>query len=251
MQKILVTVKRVIDPYVKIRVKQDHSGVETQSMKMAMNPFDEIGVEAAVQLKETMAPDVEIVAVTIGDESVQETIRSALDLGADRGLHLQATGSLSPLQIATLLQQVVLSEKPDLVLMGKQAIDNDNNQTGQMLAGLLGWPQATFASKLAINGKTVQVEREIDGGLETLELILPAVITTDLRLNKPRYASLPNIMKAKQKPLEIKPVQLDDLPRSRITTLKVTPPPQRSRGIQVETAAELVAKLVAEKDLWS
>ncbi|MGD9650667.1 MAG: electron transfer flavoprotein subunit beta/FixA family protein, partial [Dongiaceae bacterium] len=203
--KILVPIKRVIDFNVKIRVRADGSGVETQNVKMSINPFDEIAVEEAIRLKEKSLAK-EIIAVSIGPAQVQETLRHSLALGADRAIHIVSDQELSPLQIAKILQKIIMEESPALVIMGKQAIDDDSNQTGQMLAALLDWPQATFASKLTVNGNNAEVTREIDGGLETLALELPAIITTDLRLNTPRFASLPNIMKAKSKPLATKPV---------------------------------------------
>jgi len=241
--KIVVTAKRVIDFNVKIRVKADQSGVETTNVKMSMNPFDEIAVEAAVRLKEQGIAK-EIIVVSMGTTAVQETLRTALALGADRAIHIQTETELQPLAVAKLLQALVQQEKPDLVLMGKQAIDDDCNQTGQMLAGLLHWSQGTFASKLIVENERVLVTREIDGGLETIALKLPAVITTDLRLNQPRYASLPNIMKAKQKPLQVMtPEQLAVDITPHWTTLKVTTPPARKTGIKVNSVAELMEKL--------
>lgn len=237
--KVLVAVKRVVDHNVKIRVKSDGSGVETAHVKMSMNPFDEIAVEEAVRLKEKGVVQ-EIVVASIGLQSVQETLRQALALGADRAVHVDAPESPEPLSIAKILQQVVMQESPNLVLLGKQAIDDDCNQVGQMLAALLDWPQATFISKLEIEGTMARVVREVDGGLESLELALPAVVTTDLRLNTPRYASLPNIMKAKQKPLTVH--TLDDLGvalQSRLTVIKVTEPPVRKAGVQVESVEQL------------
>jgi len=241
--KVLVAVKHVIDANVKVRVKGDGSGVETANVKMAMNPFDEIGVEEALRLKEA-GKATEIVAVSCGVQQCQETIRTALAMGADRGIHVLTDVELQPLAVAKLLKAVVGKEQPQLVILGKQAIDDDSNQTGQMLAGLLGWPQATFASKLAPDGGALTVTREVDGGLETVKLKLPAVITTDLRLNEPRYASLPNIMKAKKKPIEaLTPDQLGVDPAPRLKVLKVVEPPKRKSGVKVKTVAELVDKL--------
>jgi electron transfer flavoprotein beta subunit len=241
--KILVAVKRVIDYNVKIRVKSDNTGVETANVKMSMNPFDEIAVEEAVRLKEA-GTATEVIAVSLGVAQCQETIRTALAMGADRGILVQADGELQPLAVAKLLKALVEKEQPDLVILGKQAIDDDSNQTGQMLAALMGWPQGTFASKLKLADGKAEVTREIDGGLETLSLSIPAVVTTDLRLNTPRYASLPNIMKAKKKPIETIPAAdlgVDVAPR--LKTLKVSPPPTRSAGIKVGSVAELVDKL--------
>jgi electron transfer flavoprotein beta subunit len=241
--KILVAVKRVIDYNVKIRVKSDNTGVETSNVKMSMNPFDEIAVEEAVRLKEAGAAT-EVIAVSLGVVQCQETIRTALAMGADRGILVQTDEALQPLAVAKLLKALVDKEQPDLVILGKQAIDDDSNQTGQMLAALLGWPQGTFASKVKLADGKAEVTREIDGGLETLSLKTPAVITTDLRLNTPRYASLPNIMKAKKKPIETIPVAdlgVDVAPR--LKTLKVSEPPTRSAGIMVGSVAELVDKL--------
>ena len=241
--KILVPVKRVLDANVKARVKSDQSGVDLANVKMAMNPFDEIAVEEATRLKEKGVAT-EIVAVSIGPAQAKDTIVQALTIGADRGILIQSDADLEPLAIAKLLKAVAEAEKPDLIIMGKQAIDGDNNATGQMLAALLDWPQATFASKVVVENGEAQVTREIDGGLQTIGVKLPAVITTDLRLNEPRYASLPNIMKAKKKPLETKTVAdygVDVTPRLKV--VKVTEPPKRSAGIKVADAAELVAKL--------
>ena len=241
--KILVPVKRVLDYNVKVRVKSDASGVDLANVKMSMNPFDEIAVEEATRLKEKGIAT-EIVAVSIGPAQARDTLLTALTIGADRGLLLQTDQDLEPLAVAKLLKVVVEAEQPDLVIMGKQAIDGDNNATGQMLATLLGWPQATFASKLVIDGGEAHVTREVDGGLQTLSVTLPAVITTDLRLNEPRYTSLPNIMKAKKKPLDIRPVSdygVDTAPRLKV--LKVSEPPKRTAGIKVHDAAELVANL--------
>jgi len=244
--KILTPVKRVLDYNVKARVKADQSGVDLTNVKMSMNPFDEIAVEEAVRLKEKGIA-AEIVAVSIGVQQCQETLRTALAMGADKAVLVLTDQDLEPLNAAKVLQKIVQEQSPDLVLMGKQAIDGDNNATGQMLAALLGWPQATFASKLEIEGGKARVTREVDGGLQTLEVDLPAVITTDLRLNEPRYASLPNIMKARTKPLETKPLNdmgLDLQPHLKV--LKVTEPPKRQAGVKVESAAELVAKLKTE-----
>jgi electron transfer flavoprotein beta subunit len=244
--KILVPVKRVVDYNVKIRAKTDGSGVETANVKMSMNPFDEIAVEEAVRLKEAGTAS-EIIAVSLGTQACQETLRTALAMGADRAILVQTDAELQPLAVAKALKAVVEREQPRLVIMGKQAIDDDCNQTGQMLAALLGWPQGTFASKVVPGDGTVRVTREIDGGLETVELRLPAVVTTDLRLNEPRYASLPNIMKAKKKPLEtLGPADLGVEVAPRLKTLKVTEPPKRQAGIKVSSVAELVDKLKNE-----
>ncbi|HVT50458.1 MAG TPA: electron transfer flavoprotein subunit beta/FixA family protein [Dongiaceae bacterium] len=242
--KVLVAVKRVVDANVKVRVKADGTGVETQNVKMSMNPFCEIAVEEAVRLKEA-GKATEIVAVSLGGAQCQETIRTALAMGADRGIHVQTDVELQPLAVAKLLKAVVDKEQPGLCILGKQAIDDDSNQTGQMLSALLGWPQATYASKLVINGDgTANVTREVDGGLETVQVKTPFVMTTDLRLNEPRYASLPNIMKAKKKPIEqLAPEALGVDPAPRLKTLKVVEPPKRSAGVKVKTAAELVEKL--------
>jgi electron transfer flavoprotein beta subunit len=244
--KLLVAVKRVIDFNVKIRVKADKSGVETANVKMSMNPFDEIAVEEAVRLKEA-GTATEIAAVSMGPQSCQETIRTALAMGADRGIHVLTDAELQPLAVAKLLKAIVLRDKFDLVILGKQAIDDDCNQTGQMLAALLGWPQATFASKLKIGDNKAAVTREVDGGLETVEIKLPAVVTTDLRLNEPRYASLPNIMKAKKKPIEaLTPEALGVDPAPRLKVLKVDEPPRRQGGGKVKSVEELVDKLMNE-----
>ena len=244
--KILVAVKRVIDPYVKIRVKSDHSGVETQNIKMAMNPFDEIAVEEALRLRENNWAT-EVIAVSIGGDSSQETLRHALALGADRAVLVHTEGTLESLNIAKILKKIIDDEKPDLVLMGKQAIDGDNNQTPQMLAALLNWPQATYASKIEATSDHLQVTREIDGGLETISVNLPAVVSTDLRLNEPRYASLPNIMKAKKKPLDIRKLESLGLSlKKHIEVLNVTAPPTRSGGVKVESVTELLDKLQHE-----
>jgi electron transfer flavoprotein beta subunit len=241
--KILVPVKRVVDYNVKVRVKKDGSGVETANVKMSMNPFDEIAVEEAVRLQEAGRAE-DLVIVSVGFKQCQETIRTALAMGADRGILVETEDELEPLAVAKILREIVNNENPDLVILGKQAIDDDSNQTGQLLAGLLGWPQGTFASKLEFADQRVEVTREVDGGLETLSLALPAVITVDLRLNEPRYVKLPNIMKAKKKPLETVGVDefgLDLDPR--LTTLKVEEPPERGGGVRVETVEELVDKL--------
>jgi electron transfer flavoprotein beta subunit len=242
--KVLVPVKRVVDYNVKIRVKSDGSGVELANVKMSMNPFDEIAVEEAIRMKEKGVVT-EIVAVSIGSAKTQETIRTALAMGADRGIQVE-TGDeiIEPLTVAKLLKAIVDAEKPGLVILGKQAIDDDCNQTGQMLAALLGWSQGTFASKLAVDGQTLMVTREVDGGLETVKLKMPAIVTTDLRLNEPRYASLPNIMKAKKKPLDVKkPADLGVEIKARLKVLKTTEPPGRKAGVKVANPAELVAKL--------
>jgi electron transfer flavoprotein beta subunit len=243
--KVLVAVKRVVDFNVKIRVKSDGSGVELASVKMSMNPFDEIAVEEAVRLKEK-GLITEIVAVSVGPTKSQETIRTALSMGADRGILVETPEGLAvePLTVAKLLKGVIEVEKPSCIILGKQAIDDDCGQTGQMLAALLAWPQATFASKIIIEGGGALVTREVDGGLETLRLELPAVITTDLRLNEPRYPSLPNIMKAKKKPLDVKkPGDYGVDPSPRLKVLKTSEPPGRKAGVKVANAAELVAKL--------
>ena len=244
--KILVPVKRVIDYNVKIRVRADGSGVETANVKMSMNPFDEIAVEEALRLREAGTAE-EVVAVSIGAESCRETVRAALAMGADRGILVQAEGTLEPLAVAKLLQKIVDAEQPGLVILGKQAIDDDCSQTGQMLAALLGWSQGTFASKLEFADGGLRLTREIDGGLQTLFLTLPSVITTDLRLNQPRYASLPNIMKAKKKPVEEKtPADLGVDVAPRLKVREVREPPPRQAGILVSSAAELVDKLKNE-----
>ena len=244
--KLLVPVKRVVDYNVKVRVKADGSGVETAGVKMSMNPFDEIAVEEAVRLKEKGAAT-EIVAVSIGVQQCQETLRTALAMGADRAILVLTDESPEPLAVAKLLRALVEREQPGLVIMGKQAIDDDMNATGQMLAGLLGWSQGTFASKVELSDGAVTVTREVDGGLETVALTLPAIVTADLRLNEPRYASLPNIMKARKKPLEtVAPGDLGVDVAPRLTTLKVAEPPVRQAGIKVGSVAELVAKLRTE-----
>ena len=241
--KVLVAVKRTIDPNVKVRVKSDQTGVETANVKMAMNPFCEIAVEEAVRMKETGNAD-EVIAVSAGGDKAQETLRTALAMGADRAVHIVTEAELQPLAVARLLKVIADEEQPGLVILGKQAIDDDSNQTGQMLAALLGWPQATFASEIVFKDGTADVTREIDGGLETLNVNLPAVVTTDLRLNEPRYASLPNIMKAKKKPIdkrEVEALGVDVSPR--LSVHKVEEPPKREAGIKVQDVSELVAKL--------
>jgi electron transfer flavoprotein beta subunit len=244
--KVLVAVKRVVDYNVKIRVKADKTGVELANVKMSMNPFDEIGVEEAVRLKEKGVAT-EIVAVSMGPTQAQETLRTALAMGADRGVLVQSDAELQPLAVAKLMKAVVDKEQPKLVILGKQAIDDDSNQTGQMLAALLGWPQATFASKLTIDGGTMTVTREVDGGLETIAVKLPAIVTTDLRLNEPRYASLPNIMKAKKKPIDaLTPDALGVDVAPRLETLSVEEPPKRTAGIKVPDVATLVERLQSE-----
>lgn len=243
LMKILVTVKRVIDYNVKIRIKPDQSGVETENVKMSINPFDEIAVEEAVRLKEKGLAT-ETIAITFGVTQAQETLRTAMAMGIDRAIYVPIDTDIQSLSVAKALQKIVEKEKPDLIIMGKQAIDNDSSQTGPMLAALLGWPQATFASKLEIVDSKARVTREIDGGLETLDLKLPALVTTDLRLNEPRYASLPNIMKAKKKPIEV--IQPDVLGidfSPRVKTLKVSEPPKRTGGIKVPDIATLIDKL--------
>jgi len=249
--KVLVSIKRVVDFNVKVRVRPDGSGVDTANVKMSMNPFDEIAVEEAVRLKEKGVAT-EIVVVSCGVTACQETLRTALAIGADRAILVQTDVELQPLAVAKLLQAIVVKETPQLVILGKQAIDDDANQTGQMLAALLDWPQATFASKIDIADGTATVKREIDGGLETLAMALPAVITTDLRLNEPRYATLPNIMKAKKKTLDvIKPDALGVDVTPRLATLKVVEPPKRKGGGKVADAKELVAKLRNEAKVIS
>lgn len=244
--KILVAIKRVIDANVKVRVKADNTGVETANVKMSMNPFCEIAVEEAVRLKEKGVAS-EVIAVSIGNQQCQESLRTALALGADRAILVKSEDDLEPLAVAKVLKTVVEKEQPEMVLLGKQSIDGDNNQTGQMLGALLGWGQGTFASKVEVADGKAQVTREIDGGLQTLSVKMPAIITTDLRLNEPRFASLPNIMKAKRKPLDelaIADLGVDVAPRTE--TLKVENPPARKEGIKVETVAELVDKLKNE-----
>jgi len=241
--KLLVPVKRVVDYNVKVRVKSDGSGVETAGVKMSMNPFDEIAVEEAVRLKEKGVAT-EIIAVSMGLPACAETIRTALAMGADRGILVETDVELQPLAVAKLLKVLADKEKPGLIIMGKQAIDDDMSATGQMLAALLGWPQGTFASRVTIEGDKLVVTREIDGGLETLELNMPCIVTTDLRLNEPRYASLPNIMKARKKPIEtIKPADLGVDPAPRLRLVKVAEPPRRVAGQKVGSVAELVQKL--------
>jgi electron transfer flavoprotein beta subunit len=244
--KILVAVKRVIDYNVQVRVKEDGTGVVTDNVKMSSNPPDDNAIEEAVKIKEAVKAT-EIVAITVGEEKSQETVRKALAVGADRGILIKTEGTIEPLAVAKALQKIVDKEKPDLVFMGKQAIDDDCNQTGQMLSALLNWPQATFASKIEVKDKTLEVTREVDEGLETIEVNLPAIVTCDLRLNEPRYASLPNIMKAKKKPLEIltaADLGVDTTPR--VQQIKVEEPPKRKAGIKVSSVAELVNKLKNE-----
>ncbi len=244
--KVLVSVKRVIDANVKVRVKADRTGVETANVKQSMNPFDEIAVEEAIRLAEAGKAE-EIVVVSAGPERCSETIRTALAMGADRGIHVECDDALEPLAVAKILKAIVDRESPDIVIAGKQAIDDDCNQTGQMLAGLLGWPQGTFVSKLEIGDGEAQVTREVDGGLETLALDLPCVVTTDLRLNEPRYASLPNIMRAKKKPIDaVTPEELGVDITPRLTTLKIEEPTKREAGVKLESAAELVDRLANE-----
>ena len=249
--KILIPIKRVVDYNVKVRPMADESGVDLNNVKMAINPFCEIAVEEAVRLKESGVAE-EIISVTIGSTAAQEQLRTSLALGADRAIVIETDSEVEPLGVAKLLKAVVEKENPDLIIMGKQAIDGDNNQTGQKLAALLGYPQATFASELSINDGKAEVTREIDGGLQTVSVNLPAIVTTDLRLNEPRYASLPNIMKAKSKPLDV--MQASDLGvdiSPRISTLKVTLPPEREAGVIVETVDELVDKLKNEAKVIS
>ena len=244
--KILVAVKRVIDYNVQVRVKEDGTGVHTDNVKMSTNPPDDNAVEEAVKLKESGQAK-EVIAITIGEEKAQETVRKALAVGVDRGIHVKTDGYVEPLGIAKILKKIVEKEKPDLVFMGKQAIDDDCNQTGQMLAALLGWSQGTFVSKIQLKDKIIQVTREVDEGLETIEINLPAIVTCDLRLNEPRYASLPNIMKAKKKPIEkivVKDLGVDVT--NRIQQLKVEEPPKRKGGIKVKSVAELISKLKNE-----
>ena len=249
--KVLVPIKRVVDYNVKVRPKADESGVDLNNVKMAINPFCEIAVEEAVRLKEAGAAT-EIIAVTVGAENAQEQLRTALALGADKAILVETDLEVEPLGISKVLKAVVEKESPNLIIMGKQAIDGDNNQTGQMLAALMNYPQATFASELKIEGEKAVVTREVDGGLQTIAINLPAVVTSDLRLNEPRYASLPNIMKAKQKPLEV--IKSEDLGvdlNPRISTLKVSPPPEREAGIIVESVDQLVEKLKNEAKVIS
>ena len=244
--KILVAVKRVIDYNVQIRVKEDGSGIVTENVKMSTNPPDDNAIEEAVKIKEA-GKATEVIAITVGEEKSQETVRKALAVGADRGIHVKADGVIEPLAVSKILQKIVEKEKPDLVFMGKQAIDDDCNQTGQMLSALLDWPQATFASKIDVKDGKLEVTREIDEGLETIEVNTPAIVTCDLRLNEPRYASLPNIMKAKKKPIE--QINASDLGvdiSSKIQQIKVEEPPKRQAGIKVSSVAELVQKLKNE-----
>jgi electron transfer flavoprotein beta subunit len=244
--KILVPVKRAVDKDVKIRVKADGTGVELGNVKMSMNPFDEIAVEEALRLKEA-GKATEIVAVSIGPAQAAETIRTALAMGADRGILVKAEGTVEPLAVAKILKAIAATEQPGLIIMGKQAIDDDSNQTGQMLAALLNWPQGTFASKVALDGESLMVTREVDGGLQTVKLKMPAIVTTDLRLNEPRYASLPNIMKAKKKPIDEKtPADYSVDVKPRLEVLKTAEPPQRKAGVKVKTVAELIDKLKNE-----
>lgn len=244
--KILVPVKRVVDYNVKVRVKNDNSGVELDNVKMSMNPFDEIAVEEALRLKEKGVAT-EVIAISIGATQVQETIRNALAMGADSGIFVEVNDHLEPLSVAKIITSVAKKENVDLIILGKQAIDDDMNATGQMVSAMLGWPQATFASKVEVTDKTIKVSREVDGGTENIEVTIPAIITTDLRLNEPRYASLPNIMKAKKKP--INEVKIDDLKidiKQRLSILKVEEPDKRDAGIMVKTVEELVEKLQNE-----
>ena len=244
--KILVAVKRVIDYNVQVRVKEDGTGVVTENIKMSTNPPDDNAVEEAVKIKES-GKATEVIAVTVGEEKAQETVRKALASGADRGIHIKVNGIVEPLTVAKILKKIVEKEQPQLVFMGKQAIDDDCNQTGQMLAALLNWPQATFVSRVEIKDKILEVIREVDEGLETLEVNIPSIVTCDLRLNEPRYASLPNIMKAKKKPIE--QINADDLGidiKPRINQIKVEEPPKRKSGVKVASVAELVQKLKNE-----
>ena len=249
--KVLVPVKRVIDYNVKVRVKADETGVELANVKMSMNPFDEISIEEAIRLKEAGTAE-EVIAVSIGVQQCQETIRTALAMGADRGIHVLHDGDLEPLVVAKILKELADKEGPSIVIVGKQAIDDDSNQTGQMLAALLGWGQATFVSKVEIDGENIKATREVDGGLETLTVKMPAVVTTDLRLNEPRYASLPNIMKAKKKELSILPIAdlgVDVTPRTEL--LSVESPPSRAAGVILETVDDLIDKLKNEAKVIS
>jgi len=244
--KVLVPIKRVLDFNVKVRVKSDESGVDLANVKMSMNPFDEISVEQAVRMQEA-GTATETIAVSIGPDKAQETIRTALAMGIDRGIHIKTDAEVEPLAVAKILQKIVGEENPELVILGKQAIDDDSNQTGQMLAALLDWPQATFANSIDKDGDSLTVGREVDGGIQTVKVALPAIVTVDLRLNEPRYASLPNIMKAKRKPIDAKTPDdygVDISPR--LTTVKVAEPAGRSAGVKVADAAELVAKLKSE-----
>ena len=244
--KIIVPIKRVVDYNVKIRVKSDNSGVELDNVKMSMNPFDEIAVEEAIRLKEAGKAE-EIVALSIGPQQAQETIRTALAMGADRGILIKSDDNVTPLNVAKIIKAIAEKENPNLIILGKQAIDDDSNQTGQMLSALLGWSQGTFASEVKIENDNLLVTREIDGGLQTLKLTMPSIITTDLRLNEPRYASLPNIMKAKKKEIaEINPEDLNISIEKNIEVVKVSEPSQREAGVKVETIDELVDKLKNE-----
>ena len=244
--KVLVAVKRVVDYNVKIRVKVDHSGIETANVKFSMNPFDEIAVEQAIRLKEA-GKAAEVVAISVGPAAATETLRAALAMGADRAILVQTDDEMQPLAVARILKELAGREQPGLILLGKQAIDDDSNQTGQMLAALLGWAQGTFASKMDLEGESLTVTREVDGGLETVSLTLPAVVTADLRLNEPRYASLPNIMKAKKKPLDtVDAAALGVDTRPRLLTLRVEEPPKRKAGVKVPDVATLVDKLKTE-----
>ena len=244
--KVLVPVKRVVDYNVKVRVKSDGSGVDTANVKMSMNPFDEIALEEAVRLKEA-GEVTEVVAVSVGSAQCQETLRTGMAIGADRGILVETSVETEPLAVAKIMKALADKEQPQLIILGKQAIDDDSNQTGQMLAALLGWPQATFASKVVLEDGKVTVTREVDGGLETVALTLPAIVTTDLRLNEPRYVTLPNIMKAKKKPLEtVKPEDLGVDVSPRLKTLKVVEPAKRSAGVKVPDVATLVQKLRTE-----
>ena len=244
--KVLVAVKRVVDYNVKVRAKADGSDVDLNNVKMAINPFCEIAVEESVRLKEAGVAT-EVIAVSVGEKSCQEQIRTALALGADRGIQVETEGELQPLAVAKLLKAIVDKEQPELVILGKQSIDGDNNQTGQMLAALAGWGQAAFASEIVIEGDKLKVIREVDAGLQTLEISMPAIVTSDLRLNEPRYASLPNIMKAKKKPLDVfTPADLGVDSSGNIKTLKVEPPAERQAGVKVETVEELIDKLKNE-----
>ncbi len=248
--KVLVPVKRVVDYNVKIRVKADESGVDLANVKMSMNPFCEIAVEEAIRLQEAGAAS-EVVVVSIGPAQAQETIRTGLAMGADRGILVKHEDDVEPLAVSKLLKAVIEEEQPGLVILGKQAIDGDNNQTGQMLAALLGWPQGTFASEVKIDGETLHVTREIDGGLQSIKLNMPAIVTTDLRLNEPRYASLPNIMKAKKKPIDEKtPADYGVDVAPRLEIIKVSEPAAREAGIKVESAAELIDKLKNEAGVF-
>lgn len=249
--KVIVTVKRVVDYNVKIRVKPDGSGVDLANVKMSMNPFDEISIEEAVRLKEA-GTATEVIAVSVGPQQCQETIRTSLAMGADRGILVKTDETVEPIAVAKILKAIVAEENPDLIIVGKQAIDDDSNQTGQMLAEMLGWAQGTFASKIEMGDGTVAVTREVDGGLQTINLKMPAVVTSDLRLNEPRYASLPNIMKAKKKPIDVKSPEdygVDITPRLQV--IETTEPPVRQAGVIVESVAELVDKLKNEAGFFS